>query len=149
MSHVRRKIIALAIITELIFTVCLPLKSSAQTQTEGPLTRARAEAIVAHNENRPEYKEYAGEFQQWDENFNASSRNKNKCLFKGSYGGENVNLLLVITADGVITQAMPDKKTEQAICVGRAYTGLKVKPPPLTPFVIQLITSGTPLEIIH
>ena len=107
--------------------------ASAEAQLRGPASYPEALDVFNRDKDRPEFRQYLGEFVRWSNRFKLDTRNG--CHTKGT---GPVKLLLVITSRGVIEPVMSNVDGPKALCLRMSYSGQKVKPPPYEPLVIQL-----------
>ncbi len=111
--------------------------SSADTQSKPDvaLTFDQAKAIYEQNKGDPEFQKYWDEFATWDEKFNEDLRRRHDCLF--AKGPKTIELLLVIPAGGLIERVLSKEDSPKVLCLRSMYAGLRVKPPPFSPTVLQ------------
>lgn len=101
-------------------------------------TYAEARKVWEQSKNTDQYQAYTSEFVQFNNHFQIDM--KSRCYAAGS---GSVHLFLIIThPDGesyaLIDRVLSDVDTTKAICFKKAYTGVRAKVPPFTPFVLQM-----------
>ena len=100
-----------------------------------PLTFEKAKAIYEQSKDKAEFQQYWREFSTWDEAFDVDLRSKHGCL--SAKGPKSIEVLLVISADGVIESVLSKEDSPKAVCLRSMYAGLKVRPPPFSPTVLE------------
>jgi len=94
---------------------------------------ADVEELWQQSKSKPGYVEYRDEFVQYNNHFHLDT--KDDCFAQNS---GPVNMYLIVTTKAVVESVVTDIDNARARCFKRTYTGLRVKAPPFSPFIINL-----------
>jgi hypothetical protein len=117
----------------LAVSACLIVLYQPLTVWAADLPFAEATALWQKSKDMPGYQRYLAEFTQWNNAFRLDEQD-------GCYEqlSRPIELALVISAEGLITQVATSSDDDGAACFRRTYDGQRVKPPPHAPFVIRM-----------
>jgi hypothetical protein len=108
------------------------------TAADAPRSYADAQVIWESSREKTEYQNYVAEFTQYNNSLRLDERDGCYSRAPGP-----VSLMLVISrahADGFATieGVFYDVDNAKSRCFERSYSGVRTKPPPFLPFVLQL-----------
>jgi hypothetical protein len=105
---------------------------------DAPRSYEDAKALWIKKRDTVESQRYAAEFTQFNNHFHLDEKDGCYALASGP-----VELMLIISQPdsgefAVIEQVLSDVDNEEARCFEKSYRGVRTKPPPFVPFVLQM-----------
>lgn len=123
-----RRVMAKSLLLLALFAANLFIPTSFAGQSIADL-----EQLWEQSKDKPGYSQYLSEFTQYNNHHKLDS--KDNCYNKA---GGRVNMYLIINSKAKIESVITDVDNAKAQCFKKTYTGLLVKTPPFSPFIIPM-----------